>query len=92
MSHRRSAISGPERGEHSTEDVPRHLSEVLELAGTPGDYHFAIQHALETLWNGRRGRPDVFEIIEELAWLNIRLAQARPDAVSHEHDGDVEFY
>ncbi len=81
-----------ERGNESVDDVLRHLAEVLELPGAPGDYHFAIQHALEALWNGRRGHPEVFEILEQLAWLNIRLARARPDAVSHEREGDVEFY
>jgi hypothetical protein len=71
--------------------VLRHLSETLELPGEPADYHFAIQHVLGVLWDRRRTEPEVLAIVERLAWTDLDLAQARPDAVSIDMDGHRKF-
>jgi hypothetical protein len=68
----------------STAAVLQHLGETLELPGEPTDYHFAIQTVLEVLWKRRRTEPAVLGTVEQLAWLDLSLAQARPDAVSTE--------
>jgi hypothetical protein len=59
-----------------------HLMEGLELPGTASDYHFMIQGCAEGLWARRREEPDVFEIVEKLCWLDLRLIQARPSSIS----------
>ena len=82
---------GPELAGLSTAAVLRHLSETLEVPGEPADYHFAIQHVLGVLWNRRRTEPDVLATVERLAWLDLDLAEARPDAVSFDMDGHRKF-
>jgi hypothetical protein len=70
----------------------QHLGETLELPGEPTDYHFAIQSVLEALWKRRRTEPTVLTTVEQLAWLDLSLAQARPDAVSTDIQGKRKFY
>jgi hypothetical protein len=80
--HRRGFDSRPRLdGPH---DVVRHLEETLELPGEASDYHFAIQSALGMVLGGRRSDPTVLEAAERLAWLDIRLVQARPEAITSE--------
>ena len=47
---------------------------------------------VDTLWSRRRDEPEVRAAIEELAWLNIRLIQAHPAAVTHEGVDGPRFY
>jgi hypothetical protein len=72
-------------------EVIRRLYESLELPGQPADYHFAIQGTAALLWNRRREEPNVLTKVEELSWLDIRLAEAWPRAVSYD-SGDGETY
>src|SRR5262245_33497693 len=75
-----SATVAPEPG--APISVVRHsLAEVLELPGRASDYHFAIQGCAQELWRRRREEPDVLPHIEELCRLNLRLLEARPEAV-----------
>jgi hypothetical protein len=76
----------------STAAALQHLGETLELPGEPTDYHFAIQSVLEALWKRRRTEPAVLGTVERLAWLDLSLAQARPDAVSTDIQGERKFY
>jgi hypothetical protein len=43
------------------------------------------------LWDRRRTEPEVLAIVERLAWMDLELAQARPDAVSIDMDGHRKF-
>lgn len=70
----------------------RRLQEVLELPGEPRDYHFGIQGCIEVLWQRRQGDPALYQQIEELCWLDIRLIEAQPEAVADERDGEKFFY
>jgi hypothetical protein len=70
----------------------RWLSEVLELPGTASDYHFAIQRCVEELWRRRRQDPTVLPTIDQLCWLNIRLIEARPNAITYERDGKKSYF
>jgi hypothetical protein len=76
----------------STAAALQHLGEALELPGEPTDYHFAIQSVLQALWKRRRTEPTVLMMVEQLAWLDLSLAQARPDAVSTDIQGERKFY
>ena len=76
----------------STAAALQHLGETLELPGEPTDYHFAIQSVLEALWKRRRTEPTVLMTVEQLAWLDLSLAQARPDAISTDIQGKRKFY
>jgi hypothetical protein len=82
---------GPDLAGLPTAAVLGHLSETLELPGEPADYHFAIQHVLDVLWKRRRTEPGVLTTVERLAWLDLGLAEARPDAVSFDMDGHRKF-
>ncbi len=75
-----------------TAKVLRSVAEALEVPGEPTDYHFAIQGAATALWNRRRAEPDVLDEVERLCRLDIRLIQARPDAVSDEYRSEGGFY
>jgi hypothetical protein len=76
----------------SPQAILQHLYEVLELPGTPSDYHFAIQGCFERLWQHRRDHPWVLKEIERLCWLDIRLVEAMPDILQfHQQDGSVAY-
>lgn len=66
----------------------------LELPGTPSDYHFLIQETAGVLQRRRRSQPQFAEQTEALWWLNIRLIEAAPVAITSEYPkGDEsEFY
>lgn len=66
--------------------------EGLELPGVASDYHFIIQGCAERLWARRREERQVFEIVESLCWLDIRLIEARPTAISLELGGKPSFF
>ncbi len=72
------------------ERLIRCIHEALELPGTASDYHFAIQQALPELRSRMLEEPQVVAHIEAFAWLDIRLAQAYPQAVSSDF-GDDQF-
>lgn len=76
----------------TTAKLLRHLGEALELPGEPTDYHFAIQGAATTLWSRRRVEPDVLDEVERLCRLDIRLVQARPNAITDEYGAEHGFY
>ena len=78
--------------ELSTEALLRRLYESLELPGTASDYHFAIQGMIDTLWSRRRDEREVRATMEELAWLNIDLIRAQPEAVTYQGVDGPSFY
>jgi hypothetical protein len=49
------------------------LTEALELPGTPVDYHFLVQSGMEALWAERRDQTWVLPVVEQLAWVSVRL-------------------
>jgi hypothetical protein len=75
-----------------TEALQQRLYESLELPGAASDYHFSIQGTVDTLWARRRDEPEVRTSIEELAWLDIRLIQAHPAAVTYESADGPSFF
>lgn len=67
----------------ATSDVLlQRLREALELPGTVSDYHFAIQRCLDELWKRRWQEPALLPEVESLCWLDIRLVEARPEAIA----------
>ncbi len=84
------AFSGA--SDQSTAALARHLYETLELPGQVSDYHFAIQFFVDELWKRRRDDPSVLTLMERVAWLDVDLVRARPDAITNEHDGTPRFY
>ncbi len=71
-------------------DAPAHtilqqLHAGLSLPGTPSDYHFAIQRALDALWSRRRDDPEAVAALEGLCLLDIEIVEAYPDAFRTEH-------
>jgi hypothetical protein len=87
--HRR-AFGG--EGDGSTAGLLRNVYEGLELPGEPSDYHFLLQGSAEQLWGRRREEPNVIAEVEKLCWLDIQLAQARPDAVTSKYSAEQSFY
>src|SRR5713101_7399102 len=76
----------------STAGLLRYVGEVLELPGEASDYHFAIQRVIEDLWKRRREEPHVLPELERLCWLDVRLVEAVPEAISYEQsDGSRHF-
>jgi len=65
----------------------RRIDEVLELPGTPSDYHFFLQAAIEELWKFRGSKPDVLPEIERLAWLDVRLVTTAADPAASRSNG-----
>jgi hypothetical protein len=76
----------------STASLVLNLTEALELPGIPSDYHFLIQGCVEGLWTKRREEPEVYEIIEKLSWLDIRLIEARPNCVMDMYSEEATFF
>jgi hypothetical protein len=66
----------------------RCVQEALELPGRGSDYHFALQQAIPELRSRMLETPEVLSHIERLAWLDIKLALAYPQAVSSDVPGD----
>jgi hypothetical protein len=78
--------------EQSPDGILRRLYEALELPGEVADYHFAIQSAAGALWARRRDDPDLILKVEELCWLDIKLVEAYPQAVSYEGEDGEAYY
>lgn len=78
-------------GEPVAKQVLR-LAEVLELPGTLSDYHFAVQHCIESLWKLRRQDRSVLPEIERLCRLDMSLIQAQPSTIRLERGGTVEYF
>lgn len=76
--------STPLPGETPARTALRHCREALELPGTLSNYHFIIQGAHEAMWKYRRREPWVVEEAERLCWLDLRLIQAHPEAITYE--------
>lgn len=74
----------PLEGETAGQTVLRQLRETLELPGTLSDYHFAIQHGHDELRANAREEPWVFEEVERLCWLDIKLIQQYPETITLE--------
>jgi hypothetical protein len=87
--HRHRSI---DKGDAPASELLLNMMEGLELPGTASDYHFIIQGCAERLWARRRKEPQVFEIVEGLCWLDIRLIEARPNSISMELDTETTFF
>lgn len=75
--------------DRDTEETPstkvlQDLAKALELPGQPQDYHSTIMNASSLLARRARREPDLLEEIERLYWLDIRLIEACPEAVTIE--------
>jgi hypothetical protein len=86
-----SGLSQP-RTAQSTGALLQRLCEVLALPGTTSDYHFAIQSCIGELWKRRYQEPEQLSEIERLCWLDIRLIEARPEAITFERGGESHFF
>jgi len=62
----------------------RQVRESIELPGTLTDYHFAIQHGHDALRSNAREEPWVFEEVERLCWLDIKLIEQYPETITLE--------
>ena len=74
----------PLQGESAGQTALRQLRESLELPGTLTDYHFAIQHGHDALRSNAREEPWVFEEVERLCWLDIKLIEQYPETITIE--------
>ena len=74
----------PLEGETAARTALRQLREALELPGTLTDYHFAIQHGHDALRSNAREEPWVFEDVERLCWLDIKLIEQYPATITVE--------
>lgn len=74
--------STPLPGETPARTALRHCHEALELPGTLSNYHFIIQGAHEAIWKHRRRELWVVEETERLCWLDLKLIQAYPEAIT----------
>lgn len=74
----------PLEGETAGQTVLRQLRESLELPGTLTDYHFAIQHGHDALRSNAPEEPWVFEEVERLCWLDIKLIEQYPETITVE--------
>jgi hypothetical protein len=82
-----------DRRNASAREVTANLRETLELPGDAGDYHFALQLSADALWARRKEDPSLIETVVELCLLNIRLIEARPEAVTDQYaKGPISYY
>ncbi len=70
----------------------RRVRETLELPGEPSNYHFALLNACEELWQRRRESPHLFEELEDLCLLDIRLIEAQPQIVTNTYGNGPDFF
>jgi len=75
-----------------TSRLLRNVYEGLELPGEPSDYHFLVQGCANELWGRRRQEPEVLDKVEQFCLFDLRLIEARPDAVSDEFSDEPRFY
>ena len=72
-------------GEDATPwETLQRLEETLELPGELPDYHFAIQHAYEAVYKGRRKDPSLLEEVERLCRLDMELVEYYLKSVEYE--------
>jgi hypothetical protein len=64
-----------------TEALVRWVWEGLELPGIPSDYHFLLQHAVDSLWSRRGSAPEGLYHMEVFGSLDLVLVEATPYAV-----------
>ena len=85
--------SKSKKGETPAQAALRQMYEALELPGTPSDYHFAIQGCCNQLldWKTRHNEEWVYAEAEQLCWLDIRLIEAHPEAVSYDQEGKTKY-
>ena len=74
----------PLENETDGQTALRQLLESLELPGTLSDYHFAIQHGHDALRIKAREEPWVFEEVERLCWVDIKLIEQYPETITVE--------
>ncbi len=74
----------PRKNETEAQTTLRKLREALELPGTLRSYHFAIQACHDALRGFAREEPWVFEEVEQLCWLDIRLINEYPETITLE--------
>jgi hypothetical protein len=67
------------------------LWEALELPGGGDDYHRVLERVWARLRSNIRREPEAATSVEELAWLDIRLVLAYPDAVRVNYDGETKY-
>lgn len=77
--------------EESWNAVMWRLYETLELPGEPSDYHFAILSCYEKLWKVRKQQPDVWQYLEYLWLLDVRLVEARPEIITVDRQDGAFF-
>lgn len=82
----------PRPGETEAQAALRRLLEALELPGTLGDYHFAIQSCHDALRGDAREEPWVLEEVERLCRLDIRLIEAHPETITNEYGGERTYF
>jgi hypothetical protein len=73
-------------------EILRNVYESLELPGTASDYHFLLQGSIGEVWRRRRDNPDMLPEVEKLAWLDVRLVEACPEAVTFEGPEGPKVY
>jgi hypothetical protein len=74
------------------EDLLRNVYEGLELPGVARDYHFLIQSCANELWKRRRDFPELIAHVESLCWLDVRLIEAKPEAIRDENSQPPVYY
>ncbi|RSM35893.1 hypothetical protein DMA12_42475 [Amycolatopsis balhimycina DSM 5908] len=62
------------------EGLAQWVWEGLEIPGTPSDYHFLLQGAVQTLWSWRRDQPDGLQFVEVFSYVDLALIEAVPEA------------
>jgi hypothetical protein len=82
----------PREGETKAQTALRRMREALELPGKLSDYHFAIQNCHDALRAAAREEPWVFEEVERLCWLDIRLIEAYPETITNEYGGGSTYF
>ncbi len=92
--HLREALEDGWRGEEfwPTERLLQRLFEALELPGEGEDYHRALTQVQRALAPRKLAEPDILDVLESLASLDVRLLLAYPAAVtSHVPEGGQVF-
>lgn len=83
--------AAPRPGESEVATLLRQVYETLELPGTLGDYHFALQRTHDEL-NRFIGKESwVPAELEKLCWLNVRLLERHPETIAYENDEGVHY-
>jgi len=92
--HLREALEDGWTGEEfwPTEQLLQRLYEALELPGEGEDYHRALTQVQRALAPRKLAEPDILDVLEALASLDVRLLLAYPAAVTrHIPEGGQVF-